>query len=141
MYSELINVPFLIFDYTRDKGEVCDTLVSNIDIPPTIVHLFGLEPEENFKGHSVLALKDYPERGCFGEAIDKGSAHEKETDRPIYYYQNKELKIIYRESMDSWEMYDLKKDPQELNNMVETSLRAEEMKKALKPRIRKMVKG
>ena len=141
MYSELINVPFLIFDYTRDEGEVCDTLVSNIDIPPTIVHLFGLEPEENFKGHSVLALKDYPERGCFGEAIDKGSAHEKETDRPIYYYQNKELKIIYRESMDRWEMYDLKKDPQELNNMVETSLRAEEMKKALKPRIRKMVKG
>lgn len=135
MYSELINVPFLIFDYAKDKGQVSDTLVSNIDIPPTIVHLFGLEPEENFKGYSVLPLKDYPERGCFGEAMDKRSAHEKETDRPIYYYQKKELKIIYRESMDNWEMYDLKKDPQELNNIAGASPQVDEMKRALKPRV------
>jgi len=141
MYSELINVPFLIFDYQKDKDEVSDTLVSNIDIPPTIVHLFGLEPEENFKGYSVLPLKDYPEKGCFGEAIGKKSAHETETDRPIYYYQKKELKIIYRESMDSWEMYDLKEDPQELNNIAGISPKANEMKKALKPRVGRWLRG
>jgi len=141
MYSELINVPFLIFDYQKDKGEVCHTLVSNIDIPPTIVHLFGLEPQENFKGHSVLSLKDYPERGCFGEAIGKKSAHEKETDRPIYYYQKKELKIIYREGMDSWEVYDLGKDPQELNNIAGISPKTDEMKRALKPRVGRWLTG
>ena len=116
-------------------------LVSNIDIPPTIVHLFGLEPEENFKGHSILPLKDYPERGCFGEAIDKRSAHEKETDKPVYYYQKKELKIVYRERRDSWEMYDLKKDPEELNNIVKTSPQTEEMKETLRPRIGRWLKG
>jgi len=135
MYSELINVPFLIYDYTKDKGEVCDTLVSNIDIPPTIVHLFGFEPEEKFKGCSILPLTDYPERGCFGEAIDKRSAHEKETDKPVYYYQRKELKIIYRESMDGWEMYNLKEDPKEVNNIVDTSPQAGKIKEVLRPRI------
>jgi arylsulfatase A-like enzyme len=140
MYSELINVPFLIFDYAKDRGEVSDALVSNIDISPTIVHLFGLEPEKNFKGYPVLPLKDYPERGCFGEAIGKKSVHEKETDRPIYYYQKKELKIIYREDIDSWEMYDLKKDPQELSNIAQTSPQVDEMKKALKPRIGRWLK-
>jgi arylsulfatase A-like enzyme len=141
MYSELINVPFLIFDSTKERGEVSDTLVSNIDIPPTIVHLFGLEPEENFKGHSILPLKDYPERGCFGEAIDKRGVHEKETDRPIYYYQERQLKIIYRESMDSWQMYDLEKDPEELNNIAGTSPEVDTMKKALKPRMGRWLRG
>ncbi len=140
MYSELINVPFLIYDYTRDKGEVYDTLVSNIDIPPTIVHLFGFEPEENFKGCSILPLTDCPERGCFGEAIDKRSAHEKETDKPIYYYQRKELKIIYRENMDNWEMYNLKEDPKEVNNIVDISPQADKMKEVLRPRIGRWVK-
>jgi len=135
MYSELINVPFLIYGYTKDKDKVCDTLVSNIDIPPTIVSLFGLEPEENFEGRSLLPLRDYGERGCFGEAIDKRGVHEKETDKPIYYYQRKALKIIYREGTDSWEMYDLEKDPKELNNIVDISPEADEMKEALRPRI------
>jgi len=141
MYSELINVPFLIFDYAKDRGEVSDALVSNIDISPTIVYLFGLEPEKNFKGHSVLPLKGYPERGCFGEAIGKKSAHEKETDKPIYYYQNKEFKVIYREGMDSWEIYDLKKDPQELNNIAGISPKADEMKRALRPRVGRWLRG
>lgn len=70
-YSELINVPFIVYDYSRNKGEACSKLVSNIDIPPTIAHLFGLEPTENFKGQSLIPLDSYQERGCFGEAIDK----------------------------------------------------------------------
>ncbi|GAI60752.1 unnamed protein product, partial [marine sediment metagenome] len=45
-------------------------------------------------------------------------------DRPIYYYQKKELKIIYREGIDSWEVYDLEKDPQELNNIAGISPKA-----------------
>jgi len=137
MYSELINVPFLIFDCAMNNAEVCDTLVSNIDIPPTIVHLFGLEPEENFEGHSLLPLKDYPEKGCFGEAISKIGHKEKETDKPIYFYQENELKIIYRQDSSIWEMYDLKEDPKELNNIINRSPKAEKMKKKLRPRIRR----
>ena len=141
MYSELINVPFLIYDYTKDKAEVCDTLVSSIDIPPTIVSLFGLKPVKDFEGCSLLPLNDYPEKGCFGEAIDKRGVHEKEGDKPIYYYQEKELKMIYREGMDSWEMYDLKRDPGELNNIADISPQAKEMKEALRPRIGRWLRG
>ncbi len=131
MYSELINVPFFIYDYTRDKVEVCDTVVSNIDIPPTIVQLFGLQSEGNFRGSSVLPLNDYPEKGCFGVAIGKTSAHEKETDKPIYYYREKNLKIIYKEEGDIWELYDLNEDPGEINNIIDSSSSGNEMKEKL----------
>jgi len=137
MYSELIDIPFLIYDYDRVKSEVCHALVSNIDIPPTIVHLFALEPIEDFKGHSLLPLEDYPEKGCFGEAISKIGHKEKETDRPIYFYQEDELKIIYRQDSSIWEMYDLKEDPKELNNIIDTSVMVREMKEKLRPRIRR----
>jgi len=138
MYSELIDIPFLIYDYDRAKGEVCHTLVSNIDIPPTIVYLFALEPVKDFKGYSLLPLEDYPKKGCFGEATSKIGHKEKETDKPIYFYQEDELKIIYREDSSIWEMYDLKEDPKELNNIIDTSVKAEEMKEKLRPRIKKM---
>ena len=65
MYSELIDMPLLIYDPSQDKGETCDTLVSNVDIPPTIIYLFGLEPVEAFEGHSLFPLESYPEKGCF----------------------------------------------------------------------------
>ena len=135
MYSELIDVPLII--YGTDEAGVCDTLVSNIDIPPTIIHLFGLKPVENFKGHSLLPLKDYPEGGVYGEAIDQHSKQGGDLDKDIYFYREKDLKIIYRANLDRWEMYDLKEDPKELNNIVDTSPAAEGLKNKLKPMVRR----
>jgi len=131
MYSELINSPLIIYFNDRTQGKPCDNLVSNIDIPPTILSLFGLEPLEEFKGHSLLPLENYPQNGVFGEAIGKTSNHEKETDKPIYFYQENDLKIIYRENDQNWEMYNLNKDPQELINLIKTSTKSKYMKKKL----------
>jgi len=135
MYSELINSPLIIYFNDRTQGKPCDNLVSNIDIPPTILSLFGLKPLEEFKGHSLLPLENYPQNGVFGEAIGKTSNHEKETDKPIYFYQENDLKIIYRENDQNWEMYNLNKDPQELINLIKTSTKSKYMKKKLMPYI------
>ena len=139
MYSELIDMPLLIYDPAKDKGEVSDNVVSNLDIPSTIVQLFGLAPVAGFKGHSLLPLKDYPRKGVFGEAIDQRSQRGGNMDKDVYYYREGDLKIIYRADLDSWEMYDLKKDPRELNNIVNTSPKTEEFKSKLKPRVRRWV--
>lgn len=141
MYSELMDIPLFIYDYDRVKPELYYTLVSNLDIPPTILNLFNLEPIEDFEGHSLLPFENYRKKGCFGEAIDKIGSEEKDTDKPIYLYRENDIKIIYRESNDIWEMYNLKDDPTELNNMIDTSSIAEDMKKKLKPRIGRWIKG
>jgi len=135
MYSELINIPLIIYSNNLTQSKVYDKLVSHIDISPTIIYLFGLEPLKEFKGHSLLPLENYPQKGVYGEAISKTSSHEKETDKPIYFYQEDDLKIIYREDDQSWEMYDLKRDPQELNNLIDTSTKSEYMKRKLMPQI------
>ncbi|MCK4825693.1 DUF4976 domain-containing protein, partial [bacterium] len=73
----------------------------------------------------------YPEKGCFGVAIGKTSAHEKDTDKPIYYYREKNLKIIYKEEGDIWELYDLNEDPGEIINIIDSSSSGNEMKEKL----------
>jgi arylsulfatase A-like enzyme len=45
MYSELVNVPLIIYEPAQ-QGEVCDTLVSTIDVSPTLVSFFGLNRVE-----------------------------------------------------------------------------------------------
>lgn len=134
MYGELINVPLLIYEETRNSAATCPTLVSNVDISPTIVYLFGLSQAEKFQGRSLLPLETYPEKGCFGEAMGK-KGRMKETDKPVYFYREKNLKIVYHEEKDQWEMYDLKTDPAEKNNIVKSSPLAKEMKAKLSPRI------
>ena len=131
MYSELIDIPLMIYNYSKTKNEFCDTLVSNIDIPPTIIYLFSLNPLKSFEGQSLLPLNDYTFKGVFGEAIGKHGNQEKESDKPIYFYRENDLKIIYQESDQSWEIYNLQEDPQELNNIINTSDRSEYMKKKL----------
>ena len=140
MYSELIDMPLLIYNPSQDRNEVCDTLVSSVDIPPTVIHLFGLDPVEGFEGHSLLPVEGYPEKGCFGEAIDQKSQRGGDIEKDVYFYREQDLKVIYRANLDSWEMYNLREDPKELNNIVDTLPEAEELKSKVKPRVRRWLK-
>ncbi len=135
MYSELIDMPLII--YGRDKNGTCDTLVSNVDIAPTIVYLFGLDPVKKFEGLSLFPLDAYPEKGCFGEAIDQKAQRGGDIEKDSYFYREKDLKIICYASVDRWELYDLKQDPKEVNNIIDTSPDAEKLRSKLKPRMRR----
>jgi len=135
MYSELIDMPLII--YGRDKNGTCDTLVSNVDIAPTIVYLFGLDPVKKFEGLSLFPLDAYPEKGCFGEAIDQKAQRGGDIEKDSYFYREKDLKIICHASVDRWELYDLKQDPNEVNNIIDTSPDAEKLRSKLKPRMRR----
>ncbi len=135
MYCELIDVPLIIYDPQAKEAKNIDTLTSGADIAPTIATLFGLELFDNWHGHALLPLDDYAGDGVFGEAIGKLTHKIKETDRPVHFYQEDTLKIVHRVESDTWELYDLDKDPQERNNITASSEATEHMKKQLNSRI------
>ncbi|MEW6665312.1 MAG: sulfatase [Thermodesulfobacteriota bacterium] len=142
MYSELVEVPLMIYDPDLSEGRSCDKVVSTVDIPPTILHLFGLEPIGKFQGRSLLPTEGYPPGiGAYGEGVDKYGEKEKGDEYPIYYYREEDLKISYRERGDAWEMYDLARDPAERENLVADAPQAEEMKEKLRPRIGRWAKA
>ena len=135
MYSELIDMPLII--YGSGETGTCNKVVSNVDIPPTIVHLFGLDPVAGFEGHSLLPLAGYPEKGAYGEALDQHGEKGGDLDRDIYYYREQDFKVIYRANLDAWEMYDLGADPEELNNIADSSPEAGRLKDKITPRVRR----
>ena len=115
----------------------CDYLVSTLDIAPTIVHWFGLEPVAQFEGFSLFPMEAYPAKGVLGEAVDKRGRHEKGDEKEIHYYREGNLKVIYSERNDSWELYHLASDPRETENLVDRSPMAEQMKDKLRSRVRR----
>jgi arylsulfatase A-like enzyme len=137
LYDELVHVPLLIYDPTRERNEVSRTLVSTLDVSPTVAYLFGVESPRAFDGRSLLPLESYPAKGVFGEAVDKHGSEEKGEEKEVHYYLERNLKIIYHERDESWELYDLKEDPKESRNIVTSSPEAEALKNKIRPRVRR----
>ena len=131
MYAELINVPLLVYDPRLEHGSVCDNLVSGIDISPTILDIFGVKNPSNYKGQSLFPEKKYVSKGCYGECIEKLQHKMRPTDKPVYYYRENDVKVIYCEDGDKWEIYNLQIDPHELNNIADSFTGAEKLKKKL----------
>jgi len=138
MYSELINVPLIIYDPNLKECKLCDTVVSGADIPPTIAYLFGIDSPSEWHGQPLLPLDQYQSKGSFGVAMGKIGHKAKETDRPVYFYQEDNLRISYRVENNHWEMYDLEEDPKEKNNIFDDSAAAKEMKEKLLSNIQKI---
>ncbi len=138
LYSELIDVPLLIYGTGGNscRGEV----VSSADIPPTILNLFGLEPPQSFKGQSLLPACKYANKCAFGEAIDQKSVKGGDIGKDVYFCRKGDMKLIYRADTKSPELYDLRKDPGELNNIARSSTETATLEAMLKPRIRRWTK-
>ena len=134
LYSELIDVPLLI--YGAGQSSYCNDVVSSVDIPPTILHLFGLASPPQFQGRSLLPIAACDQEFVFGEAIDQKSMKGGNMDKDVYYCRRGDWKLIYRANTQQAELYNLKQDPRETHNLAgasETSL----LETELKPRIRR----
>jgi arylsulfatase A-like enzyme len=112
MYSELIDVPLLVWDKSFSPATI-ETPVSLIDLPPTICSMMDTDPAPSFKGKSLYPFKDIKPYTIYGEAMGKLGHKEKDTDEPIYYMVEDSLKVIFRKDGSLWEAYDIKDDPED----------------------------
>jgi arylsulfatase A-like enzyme len=138
MYRELVDVPLLIYQPNRIEGMVCQQLVSTLDISPTIVELFDQQPVPQFQGASLVPTDSLESRTVFGEAYHKVGRHEpKENLKEIHYCREQDVKIIYSEHEDDWQLFDLATDPGEKDNVIDSHPTAMELKLKLQRRVRR----
>jgi len=123
MYEESLRMPLVVrYPGRIEPGSVDDRIVSNLDFAPTFLELAGAEIPAAMQGRSLQKI-------FFDEAVD-------EWRRSLYYHyyefpavhmakrhygvRTERFKLVhFYYDIDAWELYDLEKDPNEINNFCE----------------------
>jgi arylsulfatase A-like enzyme len=123
MYEESFRMPLLIrMPGMTDGGKIVTQLVQNLDFAPTFLDLAGVEIPEDMQGLSLLPLlkEEYPgdlRESLYYHYYEYPGAH---SVKRHYGIRNDQYKLIhFYHDIDAWELYDLKSDPSEMNNLIE----------------------
>ncbi len=121
MYEESIRIPaFLHWGEKIKEGSVNNEFVLNIDIAPTILDIAGVEKPATMHGESFLPL-------ALGEDVQwrKDFLYEYFVDHmavqtpTIYGLRTKQYSYMtYHGVWDTYELYDMNKDPKQMNNLL-----------------------
>ena len=133
IYDESFKTPLLIkWPNKIEPGTTQYEMVQNLDFAQTFLEIAGIDSPEDMQGESIVPLL-------------LGKNHEWNRDAVYYHYYeypgehavkrhygivSKEYKLVhFYYDIDEWELYDRKKDPQELNNVYDDSEYADVVKK------------
>ena len=125
MYEESLAMPLLV-QYPKEipAGTTIDALTQNLDFAPTFLDYAGAEIPEAMQGKSLRPVLNR-------------SAKDEDFRNAVYYHYydfpafhmvkrhygirtNRYKLIHFYDDIDEWELYDLKKDPSEENNLYES---------------------
>jgi arylsulfatase A-like enzyme len=119
MYEESLRTPMLIrFPQAIPQGQQINGYVLNLDVAPTFLDLASITIPEDMQGESMKKL------------LNQGKAKNWRKELYYHYYEKsfgltahygirtERYKLIhFYDPGNSWELYDLKKDPTEMNNL------------------------
>lgn len=122
IYEQSMRTPFVIrYPGVIAPGTVVDELVANIDWAPTVLDLAGVKAPAEVQGASFLPLlKKGGQKADWRDAV---YYHYYEFPQPHHVYPHFGLRtdryklVRFYGGIDTWEFYDLKEDPDELNNL------------------------
>ncbi len=119
MYEESFRTPLVARLPGGKKGDIVQ-LSQNIDFAPTFLELAGVEIPSDIQGVSLLPLLkgEEPEqwrKSLYYHFYEFPGEH---AVRRHYGVRTDRYKLIhFYNDIDSWELYDLETDPQEMNNL------------------------
>ncbi len=121
MYEESLRMPLLIrFPKEIRAGTKSDKMVLNLDFAETLLDLGGVTIPEEMQGESFRELFANPDTEDWRDAIyyhyyEYPGVHAVKRHYGIRTRRYKLMHFYY--DIDAWELYDLAKDPEEMNNL------------------------
>ena len=131
IFEESIKMPFLVrWPKALDNGKQVDEFVTNVDFAPTLLDMAGVTAPKDMQGKSFLPLLKGDSISNWQQSVyyrywmhrDMTPAHfgiRTNKYKLIFYYGlNLDTNSFgHPESEPAWELYDLEKDPNEMNNV------------------------
>ncbi|MEY4149871.1 MAG: hypothetical protein RL555_475 [Bacteroidota bacterium] len=137
MYDVSMQAPLLArWPGVIKPGTETNALTQTIDYAPTLLNVAGVSIPKFMQGESLLPLlagerKSLQRKFLYYHFYEYKADH---TVLPHLGIRGEDYKLIYFYTVKEWELYDLKKDPAEQNNLAEDpsySKRVRKMKKIL----------
>jgi arylsulfatase A-like enzyme len=120
MYEEALHVPWLIrYPGVIKPGSVSDAWVVNIDNAPTILDMAHVKIPDDMQGKSLLPIfkgnvpADW-QKSMYYHYYEFAPPH---WAMPCYGIRTERYKLIFYYTINEWELFDLKKDPDEMENL------------------------
>ena len=118
MYEQALRMPLLIrWPNHVESGKVNREMILNIDFAPTILEAAGVEPPERMQGRSFLPMLKGEDLPNWRDAMYYRYYYSHFRTEPHYGVRTQRYKLISFHRLDQWELYDLKRDPREMNNV------------------------
>lgn len=122
-YEESIHIPFLVWaPELFESGRKVDQLIANIDVAPTLLELAGVKVPEHMDGISFAStLKNQQQAGQVRDSLLYEYYWEfnfPQTPTTFALRKDRYKLIQYHGFWDTDELYDLEKDPLEMNNLI-----------------------
>lgn len=124
-YEESIRIPLLAHWPSHIKSNTqCDALAANIDIAPTLLDVANLDIPASMDGHSLVSLlenansSDWPRNSLLYEYYWEPAFPQTPT---TFALRDQQYKLIqYHGLWDTDELYNIKVDPAETENLIES---------------------
>lgn len=141
LYNEQLHVPAIFhFSSGRYGGGIVDDIISTVDFLPTIAELLHYPLHNNInqlRGNSLVQFISPSDCALFNRDYAFSQRRPKDEspirisweDGEIYSIQNLDYKLIYHSESED-ELFNLRKDPFELNNIINTSKKIGEKMKS-----------
>ncbi len=141
IYEESFRTPMLMrYPGVVKPGAVDNNFVMNLDIAPTVLSAAGIAVPKDMQGESFLPLltnKKTKGRNAIYYHYYENGEH---SVSPHFGTRTKRYKLIrFYEKVNSWELYDLQKDPSEMNNLIDEKKYQKEILK-LKSELLQLIK-
>jgi len=120
MYEESLRMPFLIrYPGHIKPGTLSDGMILNVDFAPTFLQYAGQPIPKEIQGRSFVPLLEGKKPGDWRTSMYYRYYHYPGDHQVQQHYgvRTDQYKLIYYHRLDQWELFDLKKDPHELNNV------------------------
>jgi arylsulfatase A-like enzyme len=119
MYEESFRTPMVMrYPGAIKPGSVSNHLIMNLDIAPTLLQAANLSIPADYQGKSILPLltaKNAKGRDALYYHYYEDGEH---AVSPHFGIRGKQYKLIrFYKKVNSWELFDLKNDPHEMNNL------------------------
>ena len=122
MYEESLSMPLVIRYPQEIKGQQkLDEIILNLDFAPTFLDYAGIKVPKSMQGKSIRNLLSGKQKSKWRESMYYHYyefPHGWHFVKKHYGIRTDRYKLIhFYDDIDAWEFYDLKNDPNEINNI------------------------